>query len=211
MISIRIPRFVLKCDASSAPQNLHKIQASVHWRTEWRSVVFSDESRFYLGDSDGRVLLLSGIDVFREGRVSVIDDIVSGHPQTFRTAKNIEEVSVAVRKNRLQSIAEPVGISSAICQRILTKDLIIHSVCQRIIPCMLSEDQSVDEINSASQAVLKDRDKNGFQKCFDDLYKRCRSVMSSSPVPLKTRCVEEFIHFKSIRDQRSPVGVVCKF
>ncbi|GBL79108.1 Transposable element Tc1 transposase [Araneus ventricosus] len=30
-------------------------QARTHWRTEWRSVVFSDESRFCLGASDGRV------------------------------------------------------------------------------------------------------------------------------------------------------------
>ncbi|GFX71902.1 transposable element Tc1 transposase [Trichonephila clavipes] len=28
-----------------------------HWRTEWRSVVLSDESRFFLGASDGRVLV----------------------------------------------------------------------------------------------------------------------------------------------------------
>ncbi|GBM70362.1 hypothetical protein AVEN_151495-1 [Araneus ventricosus] len=31
--------------------------ARAHWRTEWRSVVFSDESRFCLGASDGRVLV----------------------------------------------------------------------------------------------------------------------------------------------------------
>ncbi|GBM44006.1 hypothetical protein AVEN_218154-1 [Araneus ventricosus] len=31
-------------------------QTSAHWRTEWRYVVFSDESRFCLGASDGCVL-----------------------------------------------------------------------------------------------------------------------------------------------------------
>ncbi|GBM65327.1 hypothetical protein AVEN_89694-1 [Araneus ventricosus] len=31
--------------------------ARAHWRTEWRSVVFSDESRFCFGASDGRVLV----------------------------------------------------------------------------------------------------------------------------------------------------------
>ncbi|GFV44378.1 transposable element Tc1 transposase [Trichonephila clavipes] len=31
-------------------------QARARWRTEWRSVVFSDESRFCLGASDGRML-----------------------------------------------------------------------------------------------------------------------------------------------------------
>ncbi|GBN51054.1 hypothetical protein AVEN_236621-1 [Araneus ventricosus] len=32
-------------------------QARAYWRTEWRSVAFSDESRFCLGASDGRVLV----------------------------------------------------------------------------------------------------------------------------------------------------------
>ncbi|GBM70513.1 hypothetical protein AVEN_328-1 [Araneus ventricosus] len=32
-------------------------QDRAHWRTEWRSVVFSDESRFVLGPSEGRVLV----------------------------------------------------------------------------------------------------------------------------------------------------------
>ncbi|GBN30120.1 hypothetical protein AVEN_174380-1 [Araneus ventricosus] len=32
-------------------------QARAHWRAEWRSVVFSDGSRFSFGASDGRVLV----------------------------------------------------------------------------------------------------------------------------------------------------------
>ncbi|GBL96936.1 hypothetical protein AVEN_182517-1 [Araneus ventricosus] len=32
-------------------------QARAHWRTEWRSVVFSDGNRFWLGASDVRVLV----------------------------------------------------------------------------------------------------------------------------------------------------------
>ncbi|GBN82670.1 hypothetical protein AVEN_103246-1 [Araneus ventricosus] len=32
-------------------------QARAHWRTEWRSVAFSDERRFCLGASDGRMLV----------------------------------------------------------------------------------------------------------------------------------------------------------
>ncbi|GBM25073.1 hypothetical protein AVEN_96654-1 [Araneus ventricosus] len=32
-------------------------QTRTHWRTEWRSVVFSDESRFCLGANNGRVLV----------------------------------------------------------------------------------------------------------------------------------------------------------
>ncbi|GFW88170.1 amiloride-sensitive sodium channel subunit alpha [Trichonephila clavipes] len=50
-------------------------------------------------------------------------------------------------------------------------DLNIHRVRQHIVSRMLNEDQSTDGVKSASQSELKDMAKNGFQKCFDDLYK----------------------------------------
>ncbi|GFX86741.1 uncharacterized protein TNCV_1409381 [Trichonephila clavipes] len=93
---------------------------------------------------------------FREGRESVEDDKRSGRSQTSYTAENIEKVSVAVRKNRLRTIAESVGISSTTCQWILTTDLNRHRVCQHIITRILNEDQFANEIKSASQAELKD-------------------------------------------------------
>ncbi|GFX76956.1 hypothetical protein TNCV_2258191 [Trichonephila clavipes] len=77
-----------------------------------------------------------------------------------------------VRKNRFQSIAESVRISSTTCQWILTKELNMHWVCQHIVRRVLNEDKSADEVKSASQAELKDMAKIGFQKCCDDLYKQ---------------------------------------
>ncbi|GFS69134.1 hypothetical protein TNCV_4009941 [Trichonephila clavipes] len=50
------------------------------------------------------------------------------------TTENIEKVSAAVRKNRVQTIAESVEISSATCQWILTNDLNMQSLCQLIAP-----------------------------------------------------------------------------
>ncbi|GFX33880.1 hypothetical protein TNCV_3962891 [Trichonephila clavipes] len=71
----------------------------------------------------------------------------------------------------LQTVIDSIGIFSAICQWILFKDLNMPSVCQHIDPRRLSEDQSADEVKSASQAELKNMAKNGYQKCFDGLYK----------------------------------------
>ncbi|GFW15175.1 uncharacterized protein TNCV_173221 [Trichonephila clavipes] len=82
---------------------------------------------------------------FGEGRESVEDDKRSGPPQISYTTENIEKVSAAERMNRLQTMAESVGISLAICQWILTKDLSMHRVCQHIVSRMLNEDQSADE------------------------------------------------------------------
>ncbi|GFX40745.1 uncharacterized protein TNCV_1218681 [Trichonephila clavipes] len=107
---------------------------------------------------------------FREIRESVEDDTRSGRPQTFRTAENIEKVSAAVRKNRLQTIVESVGIFLTTYQRILPRDINMNRVCQHIVPRMLNEDQFADEVKSAPQAELNDMAKNGIQKCFHDLH-----------------------------------------
>ncbi|GFW48607.1 hypothetical protein TNCV_4241881 [Trichonephila clavipes] len=91
--------------------------------------------------------------------------------QISHTTENIEKVSASVRKNRLQTIAESVGISSAAYQGILTKNLNMHRACQHIATRILNENQSADEVKSASQAEIKNVAKNGFQKRFGDLNK----------------------------------------
>ncbi|GFV44786.1 hypothetical protein TNCV_563371 [Trichonephila clavipes] len=124
-----------------------------------------------------------------EGRESVEDDKFSGRPQTSCTSENIEKVSAEVRKNRLQTIVESVGIFSATYQRILTKDLYMHRVCQHIIPRMKNEDQSADEVKDASQAESNDMAKNEFQKCFDDLYKPWQKCVVIQGSYFEERCV----------------------
>ncbi|GFV92669.1 uncharacterized protein TNCV_1375201 [Trichonephila clavipes] len=53
----------------------------------------------------------------------------------------------------------------------LSKNLNRHRVCQHIVPRMLNEDQSKNEVKNTSQAELNDMAENGFQKYFDDLSK----------------------------------------
>ncbi|GFV55748.1 zinc finger MYM-type protein 1 [Trichonephila clavipes] len=90
---------------------------------------------------------ISKEDLLKEGRESVEDSKYSGRPQTSHTTENIEKVSAVVHKNRLETIAESVGISSATYQWILTEDLNMH----HIVPRMLNEDQSADDVKSALQ------------------------------------------------------------
>ncbi|GFX61370.1 hypothetical protein TNCV_4894141 [Trichonephila clavipes] len=115
---------------------------------------------------------------------SVEDDKRSGHPQTSLFAENIENVSAAELKNRLQT-AESAGISSITCQWILSKDINMHRTGRHIVSRMLNNDQSADEVNSESQAELKDMTKNEFHKYFKDLYKRRRitsTILIKSPI-----------------------------
>ncbi|GFU54636.1 hypothetical protein TNCV_2161081 [Trichonephila clavipes] len=92
--------------------------------------------------------LLSGIDVSRRRR-SIEDDKNSVHPQIFRITENIEKIFVAVRKNRLQTTAESVWISSAAWQWALTKDL---TFLECVAPRMLKEDQKANRIEMARGA-----------------------------------------------------------
>ncbi|GFX36102.1 hypothetical protein TNCV_4216241 [Trichonephila clavipes] len=94
------------------------------------------------------------------GSESIVVDKYSGRPDITRTAEKIEKVSVAVRKNRFQTIAESIGIFSVSSQWILTKDLNMDRVCQHIVLRMLNEDQSTYEVKSASRDELKDMAKN---------------------------------------------------
>ncbi|GFX96212.1 hypothetical protein TNCV_2291001 [Trichonephila clavipes] len=50
------------------------------------------------------------------------------------------------------TVPKSVEMSSAACQWIPTKDLNMLTVCQDIVPCMLNEDQSADEVISESRA-----------------------------------------------------------
>ncbi|GFS85165.1 hypothetical protein TNCV_4223061 [Trichonephila clavipes] len=49
--------------------------------------------------------------------------------------------------------------------------------------------QSADEVKSASQAELKDMSKNGFKKCFEDLYKRWQRRVVAQGSYFKGGCV----------------------
>ncbi|GFW67226.1 hypothetical protein TNCV_2698361 [Trichonephila clavipes] len=59
--------------------------------------------------------------------------------KTSLTAENIENISAAVWKNMLQTIAESVEKYSAICQWIVTKDLNMLRMHQHIVPRMLNK------------------------------------------------------------------------
>ncbi|GFX23118.1 hypothetical protein TNCV_2932821 [Trichonephila clavipes] len=124
----------------------------VTWRP-FSSATETDEMLEHMYSSDTlctQMQAFQGNRRFREGKERFEDAERSGRPQTSRNAENIEKFSAVVRKNRLQTTMRNWHVTLKV----------------------VDSPQSADEINSASQAKLKDMAKNGFQKCFDDLYKR---------------------------------------
>ncbi|GFU47520.1 hypothetical protein TNCV_2000231 [Trichonephila clavipes] len=169
-----------------------QVTALVYWsgsRTHDRHVVSSSLAPLKTRRTEAALVWKLGEGGFkttREGRKIVEDDKHSGRPQTSLIAYNIKKVLAVVRKNRLQAIAESVGISSAIC-RILTKDFNVYRVYQYIVPRV--EDISADEVKSAFKAALKDMAEKGLQKCFDDRYNLWLNCVFTKRCYFEVECV----------------------
>ena len=72
---------------------------------------------------------------FSEGRESVIDEERSGRPATSRTEENIARIRQIVLENRrltIRSIAEQVNVDRETIRKILTEDLVMRKVCEKM-------------------------------------------------------------------------------
>ena len=79
---------------------------------------------------------------FKEGREEVEDDHRSGRPSTCRTDENVERVRQKVRSDRrltVRMIADELGMKSE--WRIITKDLGMRKICEKMVPRLLNEGQ----------------------------------------------------------------------
>lgn len=92
---------------------------------------------------------------FREGK-GVEDDESCGCPLTFRSNENINKFSVEVHANGQQTIfqaAESFEIPEATYQRIRTKDLNMHRVCQHMTSRIFNEDQKTIKMEMAGDLI----------------------------------------------------------
>ncbi|GFX46810.1 hypothetical protein TNCV_4039561 [Trichonephila clavipes] len=110
----------------------------------------------------GKRKLLRGIDVSEKaGKVSKMTNAMDVHklPTPLETLKRFLRRYV---RTGLKTIADLIGIFLTTCQRISSKDLNMHMVCQHIVPRMLNEDLSTAEFKIMA--------KKGFQRGFDERF-----------------------------------------
>ncbi|GFU20105.1 uncharacterized protein TNCV_1192391 [Trichonephila clavipes] len=86
-------------------------QTRVHWWTEWRSVVFSDESRFCLGASNDRVLSVEMLPRLARSPNEYVRDIIGlqlqHHPQPVLTVPvlaQVQETSNSLLKSDIRNL-----------------------------------------------------------------------------------------------------------
>ena len=81
---------------------------------------------------------------FSEGRKSVTDEERSGRPAKSRTEEKNAKVRQILRENlrlTVRSIAEQVNIDRKTVRNILTEELYMRTVCAKMIPKELTEEE----------------------------------------------------------------------
>ena len=94
---------------------------------------------------------------FWQGTDSLEDGERTGRPQTVRTERKIEEISMLVRSNHSQSIddiAAAVGFSHGTCYKILTDDLNMSRVTHHSVPRILTQDQRAERMIVVTWSVV---------------------------------------------------------
>ena len=86
---------------------------------------------------------------FKEGREEVEDDHRSGRPSTSRTDENVEHVRQKVRSDcclTVRMVADELGMNSERVWRIITEDLGMRKICEKMVPRLLNEGQNEQRV-----------------------------------------------------------------
>jgi AraC-like DNA-binding protein len=71
--------------------------------------------------------------------------LTQGRPSTARTNETVDRVNVVIRENRrltIREIADELNLSFATCQAILTQDLGMRRVSEKLVPRLLTQEQT---------------------------------------------------------------------
>jgi histone-lysine N-methyltransferase SETMAR len=82
---------------------------------------------------------------FKNGRTSINDDPHIGRPSTARTNETVDRVNAVIRGNRrftIREIADELNLPFGTCQAILTQDLGMRRVSEKLVPRLLTQDQT---------------------------------------------------------------------
>jgi hypothetical protein len=82
---------------------------------------------------------------FRNGRTSIDDDPHTGQPSTVRTNETVDRVNAVIHGNQhltIREIADEFNLSFGTCQAILMQDLGMRRVSAKLVPRLLTQDQT---------------------------------------------------------------------
>ncbi|UYV71914.1 hypothetical protein LAZ67_9001136 [Cordylochernes scorpioides] len=140
---------------------------------------------------------------FKEGREEVADEPRSGRPTTARTEENVDRVLEVLRTDRrlsIQKIADTLHVSTFVVHGIVTEDLQMRKVCEKLVPKVLTQDQKKLRVLRCQELLDLIQNEPDFLNSvvtgdkswmfeYDPESKRqsCASHTKSSPRPKKAR------------------------
>jgi AraC-like DNA-binding protein len=81
----------------------------------------------------------------KNGRMSIADDRHTGRPSTALTKEIVDRVNAVIRRSRpltIREIADELNLSFSTCQAILTQDFGMRRVSAKLVPRLLTQDQT---------------------------------------------------------------------
>jgi hypothetical protein len=91
---------------------------------------------------------------FMTYRTSVDDDQHTGEPTSCTTHERVTRFQELVRQDRhrtIHDITEEVGIGYGTCQRVLMKELDMHSIATKFVPRILRADQKQQRVDVCTE------------------------------------------------------------
>jgi hypothetical protein len=109
-------------------------------------------------DTQSRACVFEWHRRFLGGREDVEDDERPGHPVTMKTDENVDKVRTLVRNDRrlsIRMIAKELNVDKETVRQILTENLKMKTVCAKMVPKNLSEDQKLNREEMCQNVLEK--------------------------------------------------------
>jgi len=106
------------------------------WKVWFRNVAVVEDSLW------GCCFVFRWHKAFKDGRESVEDEQCAGRPSTARTENNVARVKVVLDRDRrlqVRLIAEEVGLPKTDVHRIITEDLHMRKIWEKLVPKNVSD------------------------------------------------------------------------
>lgn len=105
----------------------------------------------YKDDAMCQAQVYSWFTRFKNGEMSIDDQLRSGRPSTSRTDENVQKINELVREDRrrtIEELEELSGVSWSSIQRILSEDLGMSRVAAKFVPRLLTDQQKERRIET---------------------------------------------------------------
>jgi hypothetical protein len=95
---------------------------------------------------------------FKNGRTSINDDPHTGWPSLAQTNKTVDCVNAVIRGNRrlmIREIGDELNLSSGTCQAMLTQALGTRRVSAKLVPRLLTQDQTEHHVTACRKLLQR--------------------------------------------------------